>query len=459
MSSMAFFQAVFLAASIVVLVVATQYRHRHPFVVIVFVASGFGLAAGLSVSLLGKAFGTGFSQAIYSPGLVIVGAALVAAFAENTGATDQLTAAADRWRSWLGSTRLAAFLGLIAGVGASPSTAFALLTPLIPAVGGRAEQKRGTVPLALALAISASHGLVAFSPVVIAAASILDAAWTRVALFGLPVAVLSAAFGAAWSRWLPVAGAVAESPTNAPANEVDPIAQRRSDWPVVILILATAIPLALLTVQSIGAFPSEPLGGGTARELVLGVGRPLILFLVAVGIVRAGTLRVSTRLFADSNWNTRVLGSVAGIVLTVGAAGGFQRLCQETGMAELLGERLLAWHPGALFALLIPFLVAATIKTLQGSSLVAAITAAGMVQPILFSLGLSDVSEKALAALAVGAGAMTVSHVNDELFWLVTNRAGLTTLPGLARFTIGTLLQGLIAVLGLFLLHVLTSGF
>ena len=172
-----------------------------------------------------------------------------------------------------------------------------------------------------------------------------------------------------------------------------------------------------------------------------------------------GTWRVSTKLFADSNWTTRVLGSVAGIVLTVGAAGGFQRLCQETGMAELLGERLLAWHPGALFALLIPFLVAAAIKTLQGSSLVAAITAAGMVQPILFSLGLSGVSEKALAALAVGAGAMTVSHVNDEFFWLVANSARLAPLPGLARFTIGTLLQGLVAVAGLLLLHALASSF
>ena len=127
-------------------------------------------------------------------------------------------------------------------------------------------------------------------------------------------------------------------------------------------------------------------------------------------------------------------------------------------MAELLGERLLAWHLGPSLALLVPFLVAAAIKTLQGSSLVAAITAAGMVQPILFSLGLSDASGTALAALAVGAGAMTVSHVNDEFFWVVANGAGLAPLPGLARFTIGSLLQGLIAVAVLLLLSVLASS-
>ena len=88
-------------------------------------------------------------------------------------------------------------------------------------------------------------------------------------------------------------------------------------------------------------------------------------------------------------------------------------------MAEMLGERLLDWHVGALGGVLVPFLIAAAIKTLQGSSLVAAITAAGMVQPLLVSLGLSDANGKALAALAVGAGAMAISHVNDEFFWLV----------------------------------------
>ena len=118
-----------------------------------------------------------------------------------------------------------------------------------------------------------------------------------------------------------------------------------------------------------------------------------------------------------------MFGSVASVLLIVCAAGGLQRLCQLTGMAEMLGERALAWHLGA-FGVLIPFLAAAVIKTLQGSSSVAAITAAGMVQPLLSAIGLADANGTALAALAIGAGAMTVSHVNDEYFWLVTESTG-----------------------------------
>ena len=460
MSGMPFFHASLLLASIAVLIAATQARQLHPFLAIVFVAPAFGLAAGLSISLLGKAFGAGFSRAIYSPGLVIVAAGFVAALADGAGASDRLTAAIDRWRPLLGSTRLAALLGLVAGVAASPAAAFALLTPLVPAIGGT-TLKRGTAPLALALAISASHGLVLFSPVAIAAVSILDATWGRVALFGLPVAILSVAFGAAWPRWLP--GADPDAAASPVPKEFDPIAEQRSGGSAIVLLLATAIPLLMLMVQSLGDIPSEPLGGGTARELVLGIGRPLILFLVALGIMTIGAWRTRAKrladsTFADSGWTARVIGSVAGILLTVGAAGGFQRLCQETGMAELLGERLLTWHLGGPFALLIPFLIAAIIKTLQGSSLVAAITTAGMVQPILASLGLGDESGKALAALAVGAGAMTVSHVNDEFFWLAANSAGLKPLPGLARFSIGTLLQGFIAVAALLILSALASS-
>jgi GntP family gluconate:H+ symporter len=453
MSGMPFVQALVLLASVIVIIVATQSRHLHPFLAIAFVASAFGLAVGLSTGFFGKAFGVGFSQAIYSPGLVIVAAGFVAGLAESTAASDRLTVKIDRWR-WLGSTRIAALLGLIAGIGASPAAAFALLTPLLRPIGGATAPKREAATIALALAISASHGLVLFAPVPIAAASILDAAWGRVALFGLPVALLVIAIGAAWARWVSVVGAASQPLMQEPHAPVE----KRRGGSATVLLLATAIPLLMLIVQSLGDIPSEPLGGGPARELVLGLGRPLILFLVGLGVMIIGHLRLSVKLFADTAWTARILGNVAGILLTVGAAGGLQRLCQETGMAELLGERLLGWQIGELGGLLIPFLIAALIRTLQGSSLVAAIATAGMVQPILLPLGIADETGKALAALAIGAGAMTISHVNDEYFWLVTASARLAPLRGLATITVGTLLQGLSAVAALLILSVLFSG-
>jgi len=446
MSGMPLAQAFLLAASACILVFATQSRRLHPFIAIVLVASAFALAAGFSVGFLGKAFGVGFSKAMYSPGLVIVAAGFIAALAESTGASDQFAAKIERWRS-LGPTRIATLLGLIAGIAASPAAAFALLTPLIRPIGGATARKRAAAATALGLAISASHGVVLLAPVPIAAGAILDAAWGRVALFGLPIALLLAAVGAVWAQWIASFGTASQGSV----LESDHPSEKRSGGCAVVLLLAILIPLLMQMVQSIGDIPSEPFGGGPSRERIIGVGRPLILFLVGVGIMAIGRWRQSRKLLLDSSWSERVLGDVAGIVMIVGAAGGLQRLCQETGMAELLGERLLAWPAG----LLVPFLVAAVIKSVQGSSLVAAIAAAGMVQPLLTPLGIGDETGKALATLAVGAGAMTVSHVNDEYFWLVAAGAGLSPLRAVVAVTAGTLLQGLAAVAALLLLSML----
>ena len=121
------------------------------------------------------------------------------------------------------AARIAALLGLVAGSAASPAAAFAVLTPLIRPIGGVKPSSREAATTALALAISASQGVVVLAPVPIAAAAILDAAWGRVALFGLPLAVLLAALGAAWARWIAAFGAASVSP----APESHPIAEKQ----------------------------------------------------------------------------------------------------------------------------------------------------------------------------------------------------------------------------------------
>ncbi len=454
MHGMPFFQALVLFASVILVIVATQGRHVHPFLALVAVASAFGLLAGFPVAHLASIFGNGFSEKIYSPGLVIIAAAFVCGLAESTSVSDRLMAAIDRWRSrrrWPGANSIAGFLGLIAGIGASPAAAFALLTPLLRPIGGTTPPSRKPAAIALALSISASHGLVWLTPVPIAAAAILGAQWGRVALFGVPLAMLLAAFAPIFARWVP------HDKTPEPLSSAPrPVAKEKAGGSATVLVLAAAIPLLMLMVQSLGDIPSEPLGGGPARELVLALGSPLILFLVALGIMIIGQPRQSFKLLTDAAWTKNILGEVSGIVLIVCAAGGLQRLCQETGMAELIGERLSGFHAGQ-FGVLIPFVVAATIKTLQGSSLVAAITTAGMVQPLLMPLGLGDANGTALAALAVGAGAMTICHINDEFYWLVADRAGLTPLRGLTALSLGTLLQGFIAAAALVALSLLVG--
>ena len=453
MSGMPIAQALLLLACLIALIALIQARLLQTFLAIIVVAAAFGLAAGFSTAFVGKAFGAGFAEAIASPGLVIVAAGFVAGLADATGATGWF---ATKFQSWgyAGASRLPALCGFVAGLAASPATAFALLMPLLRAATGGAEpRQRGAAAGALALAISASHGLALVSPVPIAAAAILGAPWSRVAWFGVPLAVLLGALGAVWSHWLAVAGAPLQALSQDPPDATKPNA-----WSAAVLALATAVPLALLIVQSLGDIPSEPLGGGTVREMVIGLGRPLVLLLAAIAIMVIGNARIAGKCLADDAWSARVLGNIAGPLLAVGAAGGFQRLCQDTGMAELLGEQVSAWHLSGGGGLFVLFLVAATVKTLQGSSLVAAITTAGIAPPLLIPFELDAANARALAVLAVGAGAMTAPHVNDDFFWLFSLASGTRSLRALVVLTAGTLLQGIVAVAALMMIAALIAG-
>jgi GntP family gluconate:H+ symporter len=197
--------------------------------------------------------------------------------------------------------------------------------------------------------------------------------------------------------------------------------------------------------------PSEPLGGGAARELIIGSGRPLMLLLAGAGLMAALTGAWRDASDSAAAWPARAIAQAAPLILLLGAAGGLQGLAQTAHMAEMLAERVLPLGLG----LAVPFLAAAIMKTVQGSSLVAAITAAGMVQPLLAALGLDGENGRALAVLAVGAGAMTAAHVNDMFFWLVADAAALRPACALRWLTVGTLLQGLLALAALAVLHAL----
>jgi len=115
-------------------------------------------------------------------------------------------------------------------------------------------------------------------------------------------------------------------------------------------------------------------------------------------------------------------------------------------------------EPGSNFmmsGLFIAFILSALLKTAQGSSTVAIITAAAIIMPLLASFGLENELEKALTVLAIGAGAMTVSHINDSYFWVVSQFSNLNVNEALKSHTIATLFQGIVGILIVLLIQIL----
>ena len=236
-------QALVFLAAVIVLILATQWRHFHPFVALVVVAAVFGFVAGFPTSYLAaRSSAPAFPKKIYSPGLVIVAAAFVGGLADGTRGADRLRAAIERWR----------WLGLASPRARGLSRASCRHRPLrrppctLAAASGRFAAARGKTrnggTIALALGDFRKPRLLLLSPVPIAAAAILGAGWSRVALFGLPLAALARGFRRdlcqrlRWSSNGLAAAAASDQPSVA--------AEKQNGWPAIVLLLAVAIPLA-----------------------------------------------------------------------------------------------------------------------------------------------------------------------------------------------------------------------
>ena len=382
--------ALLLPVAVVAIVLAIQRLRLPAFLALMTVVVAYGSAANMTWQSIGKAFGLGFVSALEQTGLLVVAGSLAG------------TLLLKRPMGAIG----AVVTGAIGGLGGSAAGALALLQP-----AGRA--------VALALSILTVQALVVPSPLAVAALSVLKADPRTVLAIGGGLALL--VLIVLWQH----------------SRRTDPRAAGPSlGW------LALLVPLALLIAQSVAQMPTEPLGKGGAREFYTGISKPLILAVLAIALALLLSRRWQPGALADTRW--------ASLLLTVGAAGGFARVLDETGMAELWAEHALDPRLG----LAAPFLAAAIVKTLQGNSLSAVLTAAGMVEPMLPALGLDDAPGRALAAAAVGAGSITVVHLNDPLFWIAADMAKLSPGRALSLVTVGSAAIGIAVLILLMALRV-----
>ena len=136
------------------------------------------------------------------------------------------------------------------------------------------------------------------------------------------------------------------------------------------------------------------------------------------------------------------------ILVIIGAGGAFGAVLSSTKIGDSLGESL----PLETLGIFFPFLVTVILKTAQGSSTVAIITASSIVLPLLEQLGLNSVNGKILAILSMGAGSMMISHANDAYFWVIANFQKVSVNNMLRVYSTSTVVMGVSAMITIFLL-------
>jgi GntP family gluconate:H+ symporter len=410
----------------------------HPFLALLFAAVAFGLFTGMPLSQIVASINNGFGSTIGYIGIVIVAGTIIGTFLEHSGGAYTL---ADSILRIIGRKRVPLVMALIGWIVSIPvfaDSGFVILSPLNKALSKSAKITLAASAIALSLGLTSTHCLVPPTPGPIAAAGILGANIGLVILFGLPVSFLAMIAGYFFS--IKVAARVPIDPN--PDISEEEITKKMKEAPSPIKALSPIfIPIILIVMKSVSDFPTKPLGEGVIKLFFSFIGEPTVALLIGVLLAFLLPKKRQKGIFSVEGWVGEGLLNAATIILITGAGGAFGKVLQNSSLADIIGGAL----SNANLGIWLSFIIAATIKTAQGSSTVAIITTASIIAPLLSSLGFSSEIAKALIVLAIGSGAMVVSHANDSFFWVVTQMSRMDVKTGYKLQSTGTLILGVSA--------------
>ncbi|MCZ8538204.1 GntP family permease [Paenisporosarcina quisquiliarum] len=437
---------------VVLIVVATAVFKVHPFLALLFSAFFVGIASGMPLLTIVENVNTGFGGLMTSIGLVIVAGTIIGVILEKSGAAFRMAEVVLRV---LGDKRpqlAMSVIGYIVSIPVFCDSGYIILTSLKKALAKRAKVTIASMGIALATGLFATHVLVPPTPGPIAAAGNIGATdyLGTIILIGLLLAIPATIVGYFWAVKV---GSKIEVEADKEALELnyDDIVKSFGKMPSTFKsFLPIVLPIVLIGIGSIAALSGEESG---LINFLKFLGSPSVALLL--GVLASFLLLPALNEDTLTNWIGEALKESAPILLITGAGGAFGTVIKNTGVAEVLQNMDLgALATGALF-LLVPFLIAAALKTAQGSSTAALVITSSLIAPLLPQLGIEGAVPLALVVMAIGAGAMTVSHVNDSFFWVVTQYSGMKVTDAYKAMTMATLLMGITTIAVTMLLWVI----
>jgi GntP family gluconate:H+ symporter len=395
----------------------------HPFLALILGSAVVGFGAGVAPAKIITNFEAGVGSTLQEVGLLIALGAMLGKLLADSGGADRVIdrllhrarAAAVPWAM--------AVVAVIIGLPMFFEIGLVLLLPVIVLVAQRAQLRLMRVAIPALAGLSVLHGLVPPHPGPLLAISALHAQLGITLALGILVAVPTVIIcgpllSLAITRWVPV-------PAPERAGGVDTTTARSEDVkrsPSFGITLATILfPVVLMLGKGLADIVWTGKNPPVARSVLDFVGEPLVALTLAVLLamvtfgyaVGLGGSRIAARLTAS-------VGPVAAVILIVGAGGGFKQTLIGAGVGGSVAKLATGSH---LSVLVLGYLIAVALRLATGSATVATITAAGIVAPLAGQL---STTHTALLALAIGAGSLFLSHVNDAGFWLVKESFGLT---------------------------------
>ena len=435
------------------MIVAISKYKIHPFLSIMGVSLILALVAGIPLTNIADVIGAGFSGTFSSIGIVIILGTLIGSILEQTGAALKLADMVVKIVGQKNPELAIELMGWVVSIPVFCDSGFVILDPIRKAL----VKKTGTSSVAMTVALSAglyiSHVFIPPTPGPIAAASTLGIGNNLLLVMGMGAAasILPLIAGLLFAKFIgkKVKSADETGSATATVKTYEELVAGYGKLPGGFNALAPIIvPIVLMAMGSIASMAGWT---GIAFDLFNFLGKPVIA--LAVGTVFA-VIQLATAQKMDNFYQlTNDTLKVTGPILFVTAAGGvLGKVIASSDMVNYITANAAVLGSVGIF---FPFLLAAILKSAQGSSTVAITTTAGIVAPLLGAMGLDTPAKAALTVMAIGAGAMTVSHANDSYFWVVTNFGQMTPDQGYKTQTTLTLVLGLSAMVGIFILSLI----
>lgn len=408
--------AVLVGIAVIVLLI-TKFK-LHAFLALTIGSLALGAAAGAPLDKVLTSFTTGLGATVASVGVLIALGATLGKLLADSGGADQivdtiLARASGRAMPWA--------MVLIASVIGLPiffEVGIVLLIPVVLMVAKRGNYSLMRIGIPALAGLSVMHGLIPPHPGPLVAISALHANLGVTLAFGILVAVPTVIVGGPLfskvaARWVDVPAPERMLPQR-PSQE---LTRRPSFAATLVTIL---LPVALMLLKALVDIVIDDPANTTQRAFDV-IGAPLIALLAAV-IVGFFTLGRPAG-FSKERLQATVekgLMPIAGILLIVGAGGGFKQTLIDCGVGQMILDVSENW---SIPAVLLAWLIAVVIRLATGSATVATVSAAGLVAPLAADMSTAHTS---LLVLAIGAGSLFFSFVNDAGFWLVKEYFGLT---------------------------------
>ena len=438
---------IILLLAIIFIVLATSKFKLHPFLSLILAAYGLAFAAGVPSDKIAGFVSAGFGGTLTNIGLVILAGCIIGTILEKSGAAIKMAEVIIKAVGEKRPTLAMSIIGYIVSIPVFCDSGFVILSSLNKTLAKKTKTSLVAMSVALATGLYATHTLVPPTPGPIAAASNLKLDnLLLVIVIGILVAIPAVIVGNVFankvaSKYSPVADTPLDSKT------YDEELKRYGKLPSASAAFAPIIvPIILMALGSIAKFPGNPFGAGLVKQICVFVGTPVNALII--GMFFAFMLVPKLNEETLNGWVGTALKDAAIILVVTAAGGALGNVIKEIKVGDYLGQSLQHLNIG----IFVPFIIAAALKTAQGSSTVAIVTTSALLFPLLQSLGFTTEISKVLVVMAIGAGAMTVSHANDSYFWVVSQFGGMDVKTAYKTQTVATLLQGLTTIMTVFIL-------